>query len=273
LSEANAEQKTRYLKALPNLLYTNCLDWEFYRDGELYAKISIAHVDKGVVGFSANYDQLEDLLRDFIAQTPRTISSSRELAEKMAGKAALLKDVFYRILSQDQNRDSEIYHQYDAFKTHLIHDISFDEFADIYAETIAYGMFAARLHDESLGTFSRSEALELLPRSNPFLRSLFSYIAGPDLDDRVRWIVDDLASVFLAADMGRVMQHFGKSTGQTDPFLHFYETFLSAYNPKKRRSRGVWYTPEAVVNFIIRCVDELLIEKFGLHDGLADSSK
>lgn len=273
LNEANAEQKQRYLKALPNLLYTNCLDWEFYRDGELYTKITIAHLDKVVQGQPANYAHLEHILRDFVAQSPRTITSSKDLAEKMAGKSALLKDVFYKILAHESERESEIYSQYSAFKTHLIHDISVAEFADIYAETIAYGMFAARLHDKSLENFSRSEALDLLPRSNPFLRSLFSYIAGPDLDDRVRWIVDDLASVFLAADMARVMENFGKLTGQTDPFLHFYETFLSAYNPKKRKSRGVWYTPEAVVNFIVRGVDQILIEKFSLPDGLADNSK
>lgn len=273
LSEANVDQKKRYLKALPNLLYTNCLDWEFYRDGDLYTKITIGHLDKGVQGHPANYDHLEHILRDFVGQAPRTITSSKDLAEKMAGKAALLKDVFYKILTQDSDAQSEIRSQYNAFKLHLIHDISIAEFADIYAETIAYGMFAARLHDKSLETFSRAEALELLPRSNPFLRSLFSYIAGPELDDRVRWIVDDLASVFRATDMSRVMENFGKLTGQTDPFLHFYETFLSAYNPKKRKSRGVWYTPEAVVNFIVRSVDQILVQKFSLTDGLADNSK
>jgi type I restriction-modification system DNA methylase subunit len=155
----------------------------------------------------------------------------------------------------------------------LIHDITAEDFADIYAETIAYGMFAARLHDTTLDTFSRQEALELLPKSNPFLRSLFSYVAGYDLDDRIVWIIDDLARVFRACDVGKIMANFGKLTGQQDPFLHFYETFLAAYNPAKRKARGVWYTPEPVVNFIVRAVDEVLQTEFGLPDGLADTSK
>jgi predicted helicase len=155
----------------------------------------------------------------------------------------------------------------------LIHDITREDFSDIYAETIAYGMFAARLHDKSPETFSREEALELLPKSNPFLRSLFSYVAGPDLDDRLKWVVDELAQVFQAANVHDLMDGFGKLTGKNDPFLHFYETFLAAYNPEKRKARGVWYTPEPVVAFIVRAVDEVLQKEFGLSDGLADTSK
>ena len=129
------------------------------------------------------------------------------------------------------------------------------------------------LHDTTLDFFSRQEALELLPKSNPFLRSLFTYIAGQDLDERIVWIIDDLACVFQACDVSRLMESFGNLTGQSDPFLHFYETFLAAYNPSKRKARGVWYTPEPVVNFIVRAVDQVLQSEFGLPDGLADTSK
>ena len=219
------------------------------------------------------FEALENLLRDFIAQRPQTITSPRELAERMAGKANLIKDVLFRTLAEDKDVQSELSAQYNAFKENLIHDITPNDFADIYAETIAYGMFAARLHDTTLDTFSRQEALELLPKSNPFLRSLFTYVAGYDLDDRIAWIIDDLARVFRACDVAKLMEGFGKLTGQRDPFLHFYETFLAAYNPAKRKARGVWYTPEPVVNFIVRAVDEVLQTEFGLADGLADTSK
>jgi type I restriction-modification system DNA methylase subunit len=219
------------------------------------------------------FDALENLLRDFIAQRPQTITSPRELAERMAGKANLIKDVLFRTLAEDKDVQTELSAQYNAFKENLIHDITPNDFADIYAETIAYGMFAARLHDTTLDTFSRQEALELLPKSNPFLRSLFTYVAGYDLDDRIAWIIDDLARVFRACDVAKLMEGFGKLTGQRDPFLHFYETFLAAYNPAKRKARGVWYTPEPVVNFIVRAVDEVLQTEFGLADGLADTSK
>ena len=274
LSDSNKAQQGRYLKALPNLIYTNCLDWQFFRNEKLEASVSIGAIDAtGPNVLADQFSVLENLLRDFIAQRPQTITSPRVLAEMMAGKAVLIKDVLRLALEADGERTTTLAGQYKAFSEHLIHDITIADFADLYAETIAYGMFAARLHDTSLNNFSRQEALELLPKSNPFLRSLFGYIAGPELDDRIRWIIDDLADVFQAANVHKLMQGFGKLTGQTDPFLHFYETFLAAYNPAKRKARGVWYTPEAVVKFIVRAVDEVLQTEFGLADGLADTSK
>ena len=268
MKDANKDQQKRYKAGLPNLIYTNCMDWDFYRDGELIASVTIADMLMGIQPKPDQYGTLENLLRDFFAQRPQTITSPRDLAVRMAGKANLITDVLGNTLREDANLQTELNAQYQAFKENLIHDITAEDFADIYAETIAYGMFAARLHDTTLDTFSRQEALELLPKSNPFLRSLFSYVAGYDLDDRIVWIIDDLARVFRACDVGKIMANFGKLTGQQDPFLHFYETFLAAYNPAKRKARGGWYTPEPVVNFIVRAVDEVLQTEFGLPDGL-----
>ncbi|WP_202392089.1 type ISP restriction/modification enzyme [Pontixanthobacter gangjinensis] len=222
---------------------------------------------------------LQARLAEFASITPLSVTSSKRLAELMAGKAALIKEIMGNALVADMKAkgagfgSTDLIGQYEAFKANLIHDITVAEFADIYAETIAYGLFAARLHDESLDTFTRTEALDLLPKSNPFLRALFVYIAGPNLDERLRRVVDDLCAVFLAADMEQVLRHFGKVTKREDPFLHFYETFLAEYNPAKRKARGVWYTPEPVVNFIVRAVDEVLKTEFGLADGLADTSR
>lgn len=290
MKEANKNQQERYRQALPNLIYTNCLDWDFYRNGDLVASVTIAtQLEQAIQPRPENYATLLHLLQEFSAQHPQTITKPDVLAKMMAGKAVLIKDVLHRALlislgqqRQDANVDfadteadqgGGLVGQYQAFKEQLIHDISLEDFADIYAETMAYGMFAARLHDESLETFSRQEALTLLPKSNPFLRGLFAFIAGNDLDERLVWIVDDLAMVFQAANVAKIMEGFGKLTGQNDPFLHFYETFLAAYNPAKRKARGVWYTPEPVVNFIVRAVDEVLQHEFGLPDGLADTSK
>lgn len=273
MKDSNKEQQQRYLKALPNLVYTNCLDWDFYRDGERFASVTIADYLMGIQPKPEEYERLENLLREFIAQQPQTITSTEKLAKMMAGKAGLIKDVLFKVLREDKEFRTDLGGQYKAFREHLIHDIKPEDFADIYAETIAYGMFAARLHDTSLETFTRQEALELLPKSNPFLRNLFSYVAGPTLDDSIRWIIDDLADVFQAANVAVLMKDFGTLTGRKDPFLHFYEDFLAAYNPAKRKARGVWYTPEPVVNFIVRAVDEVLRTEFGLTDGLADTSK
>ena len=272
-------QKERYKKGLPNLIYTNGLDFEFIREGEAVDFITVADPIPTLPARAENFLMLENRLRDFAQVTPLSISSSSKLAAMMAGKAAIIKDIMGRALVADMKvRDgtgtvTDLIGQYEAFKARLIHDITVAEFADVYAETIAYGLFAARLHDETPDTFTRAEALDLLPKTNPFLRELFIYIAGPNLDERLRRVIDELCHVFCATDMDRVLRNFGKITKRNDPFLHFYEDFLAEYNPAKRKARGVWYTPEPVVNFIVRAVDELLKTEFGLADGLADTSK
>ena len=272
LKGPNGDQHKRYLAALPNLIYTNCLDWDFYRDGARVARISIAALRDGIQPSPQEFPTLEQWLQDFIRYGPQSITSPQDLAERMAGKATLIKHVLFRTL-EDTQVQAGLTAQYSAFRENLIHDITAEHFADIYAETIAYGMFAARLHDSTPHRFKRQRALELLPKSNPFLRALFTYVAGAHLEDQIAWIVDDLARVFRACDMAQILGGFGRRTRQEDPFLHFYQTFLATYNPAKRKARGVWYTPEPVVQFIVRAVDELLQTEFGLRDGLADTSK
>lgn len=278
-TDYSKEQKERYKKALPNLIYTNGLDFEFIRDGETVDFISIAELAPGLPAKEEAFVVLENRLREFATAIPLSITSSKRLAGMMAGKAAIIKDIMARALQTDLRTRDEKAHstdligQYETFKANLIQGISAEEFADVYAETIAYGLFAARLHDETTDSFSRAEALDLLPKSNPFLRELFIYIAGPNLDERLRRVIDDLCAVFRATDMESVLRHFGKVSAKQDPFLHFYEVFLAEYNPQKRKARGVWYTPEPVVHFIVRAVDEILKTEFGLADGLADTSR
>ena len=272
LKTREKDQRDRYLKALPNLIYTDGLEFLFYREARLVNDIRIGHVLMGIRPDPDRFGALDAALREFAAQTPITITRPEVLARLMAGKAALIKDILARSLIADNDQKTDLAGQYQAFRNQLIHDISIEDFAGMYAETIAYGMFAARLHDTSLQDFSRDEARRLLPKSNPFLRDLFRYVAD-DLDDRLIWVVDDLAKVFQACDVKALMEGFGKLTGRADPFLHFYETFLGEYDPAKRKARGVWYTPEPVVNFIVRAVDEVLQTEFGLPMGLADTSK
>lgn len=278
-NDYSKEQKERYRKGLSNLIYTNGLDFEFIRDGEMTDFITIADIFPALPARAKNFPLLENRLRDFAHVTPLSITSSRRLAEMMAGKAVLIKDIMGRALAADFRaqergaRPTDLIGQYEAFRTSLIHDITVTDFADIYAETIAYGLFAARLHDATPDTFTRQEALELLPKSNPFLRELFIYIAGPNLDERLRRVIDELCNVFRATNVSKVLANFGKITVRSDPFLHFYEVFLAEYNPTKRKARGVWYTPEPEVNFIVRVVDDVLKTEFALADGLADTSR
>jgi len=270
------EQFTRYKKALDNLIITDYLWFQFFQNGELVHEIKIGEIDGNTIKpLNSNFEALENLLKNFCTFVGQTIKSSKKLAEMMAAKARLLEDTIERALTSDEvtQENTSLRGQYESFKHILIHDLSPKGFADIYAQTLAYGMFAARLHDPTLDDFSRQEAAELIPKTNPFLRKLFGYIAGPDIDDRIKRTVDNLADVFRATNVEALLNNFGKNTQTQDPIIHFYETFLSEYDPKLRKAKGVWYTPASVVNFIVRAVDDILKSEFGLKDGLADTSK
>lgn len=267
----NKEQFDRYKTSLSNILFTDYLDFHLYRDGKLITKIAIAELHNGaIVPLPENFSSFTNLIKDFATYVGQTIKSSKKLAQMMAGKARLLSDVIERAVNSDEanHQNSTLKDQMMAFKEILIHDITPKGFADIYAQTIVYGMFAARLHDPNLPSFSRQEAAELIPRSNPFLRKLFGYIAGPDIDDRIRWIVDGLVEIFLACNVAEILANYGAATRTENPIIHFYETFLSEYDPKLRKARGVWYTPHPVVSFIVRAVDDILKTEFNLPEGL-----
>ncbi len=275
-------QFNRYKESLPNLIFTDYLDFHFWRDGEYITSVRIGEIaGDSIRALPEAEDKFRQMINDFATHSLQTIKSAAKLSKMMAGKARLLSTIIENALNADEDAADRVHEpanttlreQLAAFQNVLIHDIDAKEFADIYAQTIAYGMFAARLHDKELETFSRQEAARLIPKTNPFLRKLFQYIAGYDLDERIDWVVDALADIFRATDVDGLLNNFGKATQQTDPIIHFYETFLAEFDPKLRKSRGVWYTPEPVVNFIVRAVDDILKDEFGLKDGLADTSK
>ena len=149
----------------------------------------------------------------------------------------------------------------------------------MYAQTLVYGLFVARFYDTSLDSFSRQEARDLIPASNPFLGEFFDYIAGRNFEKRLSYIVDELCEVFTHANIAELMeQHFiinsrkGTLRGQ-DQVIHFYEDFLKEYDDALRKKMGAYYTPLPVVQFIVRSVDYLLEKEFGLIGGLSNTSK
>ena len=278
------EQFDRYRAKLPNLIITDYIEFRLYREGELKQTISLAKlVNKKLVPDLKEFEAFAIFIHNFASHISETIGTPQKLADMMAGKARLLANVIEKALLEDNAGlfvKSSLKEQLEAFKKILIHTISEREFADIYAQTIAYGLFAARIQNANGSEFNRQKAASLIPQSNPFLRKLFQYVSGYDVDKRIEWIVDALSLVFRHTDMAAVLSNFGKGKftknlgkDQEDPIIHFYETFLAAYDPKLRKARGVWYTPQPVVNFIVRAVDDVLKDKFGLAEGLASNEK
>lgn len=276
----NKEQFNRYKKSLNHIIFTDYLDFHLYENGEWVRNVRLAEVHGDKIDLCKDgVEDFKELINHIATTQPTPITTAKRLAEQMAAKARILASTInnaFRIAENEGEEDDanrQLQSQLKAFRTVLINDLTTEGFADIYAQTVAYGMFAARLHDNTPDNFSRQEAANLIPKTNPFLRNIFQQIAGYDLDERIAWVVDDLVNIFLATDVQKVMKNYKKKGLHHDPMIHFYEDFLSAYNPSLRKAKGVWYTPLSVVQFIVRAVDEILKRDFKLAEGLADHSK
>jgi predicted helicase len=280
-----SEQLERYRESLGNLILTDYLEFRWYvrprptkanqfPESEQRLTARLARVGaNGKLRVEADGEkQVTELLNAFLnAQVP-TVQSAKELAVRMAALARLIRDTIRRALG-DEGETGTLHQQMSGFREVLLHDLTAEQFADMYAQTICYGLFAARCNAKGSAHFTREHAAYDLPKTNPFLRKMFNHIAGPELDERIAWAVDDLAELLHRSDISAILEDFGKTTRREDPVVHFYETFLAAYDPKMREARGVYYTPEPVVSYIVRSIDHILKTDFKLAGGLADSSK
>ena len=266
----DSEQLKRYRDALPNLILTNYVEFRWYNhhtDTRRDAKLG--EVDKsGTFKFDKSAAQwVADTLNAFFDIGAPTINNPRDLAERMAAKAMLLRNSIETVLAQD-GESQQLNGLLNSYREVLIGDLSPADFADMQAQTAAYGLFAARCrHESSEGSFTRKSAV--FAETTPFLKDVFGRIAGANIDERIAWIVDDLALLLDRSDMNAVLEGFGSRSVEKDPVVHFYEDFLGAYDPELREMRGVYYTPEPVVSYIVGSIDHLLRDKFGLVDGLA----
>ena len=268
------EQFDRYKAGLSTIVFTDYLDFHLYEEGKLQLVVQLAIVQNGKIvvneGAAGQFESLLDRLRFAKAQT---ISTASKLAELMANKAKLIKEAVKLNLANNKEKEGGLYSQMEAFKQVINKDLDEEKFSDLYAQTIVYGLFAARIHDESPEEFTRDEARKLIPKTNPFLRTVFQHLAGDDIDDSIAWIVDDLVTIFAATKVDKLRKNFEKEMQKRDPMIHFYEEFLKKYNPDAKKKYGVFYTPPEVVEFIVRAVNDILKADFNLLDGLAASSR
>ena len=271
-----SEQLGRYRESLGNLVLTDYLEFRWYVQGEHRLTARLASVNgKQIVPATDGGAAVGELLAAFLQERGVMVASPKDLAQRMAAIARIIREAIQRALDEEDLTDDKpdpLHDQLKGFQQVLLHDLNEAQFADMYAQTICYGLFAARCNVRG-SEFSRRSAAYDLPKTNPFLRKLVAHVAGPDLDERVAWAVDDLAELLARADIAAILQDFGKRTRQEDPVVHFYETFLAAYDPKMRAARGVYYTPEPVVSYIVRSVDHILRHDFNLPAGLAESGK
>ncbi len=267
----DSEQLQRYITTFPNLILTNFFEFRLYRNGTLVDKVSIArpyvlHKLRTVPPVE-NKTDFENLLEKYLSFSFPKITTAQSLAVELAKRTRFLRD---EVITEELHEESAIVGFYEAFRKYLIHDLSHEDFADLYSQTIAYGLFSARMQSEN--GFNRKQAFDNIPHTIGILRDVFRFISLGDVPEQMKWIIDDISEVLASADVKNILhQYFHEGKGK-DPVVHFYETFLAAYDPETRERRGVYYTPEPVVSYIVRSLNIILKEHFNKPDGLASKS-
>lgn len=272
----NTEQVKRYKATFPNFVLTNLFEFRLFRNGTIVCNVRIAdplaiHGLKGIP-FVENAEQFENLLEKFFSFSFPSITSAQPLAIELAKRTRFLRDeVIAEELREDEKEGSgKIVGFYEAFRTYLIRGLTKEQFADLYSQTITYGLFASRMRGK--GKFNRKLAVHDIPRSIGILREMFDFISLGDLPPQLEWIVDEISNVLANVDVKKIFSEYYRKQKGEDPIFHFYETFLAEYDPEERERRGVYYTPKPVVSYIARSLHLILKEKFGLDDGLANEN-
>jgi len=267
-------QLKRYLHTFPNLILTNFLEFRLYRDGVLTDKVLVGrpvilHKLKTVPPVEKETELLK-LLEKFFSFSLSKVYDAKNLATELAKRTRFLKDevIAQELREEEKTGKGFIRGFYKAFKDYLISSLTEDEFSDLYAQTITYGLFAARTRSED--GFNRKLAYDNIPQTIGILRDVFQFVSLGSLPQQMEWIIDDISEILSVTDIKKILhQYFHEGKGK-DPIIHFYETFLSEYDPKTREMRGVYYTPEPVVSYIVRSLHSILKEQFGKADGFAD---
>lgn len=270
-----SNQAERYF-GYDNLVISDYVDFRFFRNGEKVDTITLADIDKKSLSLAdkGNIETLAKAIFDFPQKHKEEIKRGIHLAQIMGGKARRIRDNVSEMLESGKDTYDGLVNMEHYISENLIHGLSHEDFADMYAQTLVYGLFAARYEDTTPEDFSRAEARELVPKTNPFLRSFFDHIAGNAFPDRLKFIVDELCEVFAHADIHKLLVDFyQKEKQEKDPIIHFYEDFLKEYDAKKKMDMGVFYTPQPVVQFIVRAVDSILKNDFAVMKGFADTEK
>ena len=268
----NSEQLRRYRSTFPNLILTNFYEFRLYRNGERIDRVLLARpfvqTRLHTVPPLEEPEQFAALLSRFFSFSLPRLFTAETLAVELAKRTRFLREeIVVQQLSEEKDTPGALTGFYEAFKQFLIGDLTEENFADLYAQTITYGLFAAKTRAGE--KFSRRTAFDSIPHTIGVLRDLFRFISLGDLPAQLEWIIDDISSVLSAAEVSEILGKYFKEGKGSDPVVHFYETFLAEYDPEERERRGVYYTPEPVVSYIVRSLHELLKTEFDLADGLA----
>jgi hypothetical protein len=267
-------QLQRYMTTFPNFILTNFFEFRLYRNGQCINKTKIADPlatsDLRGVPQVEHEENFMRLLEEFFSFCLPSITTTQSLALELAKRTRFLRDevIAEEIIEEEKIGIRRLLGFYEAFQKYLIRGLTKEQFADLYSQTITYGLFASRMRCE--GEFSRKTAVYDIPHTIGILREMFNFISLGDLPPQLEWIVDEISDVLANVDVKGIFSEYFRIKKGEDPVFPFYESFLAEYDPEEREKRGVYYTPGPVVSYIVRSLHLILKSSFGLNDGLAE---
>lgn len=283
----SSEQIAKYTRLHPNLLITNYVEFIWLYNGEIKRREELCKAaelfQKAFKAEPAAVERVASLITMFLQQQPQTISDPKIIATLLAERTRYLFHSMrddLREQRQDEGKRDKLWSIYDAFRSNVYADMTTEQFADTYAQTFTYGLFTARLNADGKEPISlRNADLYIIPAfeliQNMLLESTFLYKSTTK-----KWIIDEILHIINHIDLRALQEnlafsqaHTDSENEPTDPYMYFYEEFLGAYNPALRKGRGVYYTPSAVVKFIVESIDHILKSSFQIADGLADAQQ
>lgn len=292
-----SEQIAKYRKLSDNIVVTDYL--RFIRidgTGKVIDRAELAYASdleaRQLRVDPARAEAVEKLLSAFFSSPPEGLKSAQKLALALATRSKLLRDYLTEELLRQSKAGQEgrLHALYDVFRTQVFHELTVKEFADAFAQMLAYGLFLAKLNAADDQVIRLDNVRRFIPGSFRLIRELVRFLEEMQEAeyDEARWVVDEILSIvngLAIADIRddlsfrqrkassrkvRAQDEEEHRLFERDPFIYFYEDFLKAYDKETRKARGVYYTPPPVVNFIVRAVDDILKDTFGIGDGLAD---
>jgi len=294
-----SDQIKKYRVLSDNIVLTDYLEFCWIKAGGEIVRERLAHSeDLSARRLSLRPERVEAvrlLLRGFFSATPQWIGRARDLALALASRAGMLRDFLTIELTRQAkvHQEGRLHALYEVFRRQVFHELAVREFADAFAQMLAYGLFLARLNAGKTQTVTLGNVRSFIPGSFSLIRELVRFLEEmeePEYAD-VRWVVDEVLSIVNGLDLAAIHDDLSFRARKAisrkvraddeeehrlferDPFIYFYEDFLKAYDAAMRKGRGVYYTPPPIVNFIVRAVDDILKDSFGIRDGLADHQR
>lgn len=280
------EQIKKYIELSQNLIVTNYLEFIWLKNDVIQREnlCYLSDLDNKKFQLSTEKAQnIEKMLLGFLSQVPQSITTPEVLATALAVRCKNLKDFIQTELTRqsEQNEKERLYDLYDAFRQNIFIELSISAFSDAFAQMLAYGLFLAGLNADTK-KISLTTAKDYIPSSFQLIKELIYFLDELEKPEYqpTKWIIDEMIEIINQIEWAELQKNLSFSKNikdsenfDTDPYIYFYETFLSKYDDALRKAKGVYYTPPQVVHFIVKAINEVLVQTFGLPEGLGDSQK